>query len=100
MLVYSRFVPRESDAGYDYDRALIDTVDHVRGHLSSCCDPDDDPENLMDDVSIAYAEDDAGVLVTGSIDREPRAPYLRDDYDPGRDDEQHEFTRYSEDGRE
>ena len=100
MLQYSRFVPRESGVDYDFDRALIDTVDHVRGHLSSCCDPGDDPENLMNDVEIAYSEDDAGCLVTGSIDQEPDAPYLRSGYDSSRDDEQHVFTRYSEDGRE
>lgn len=101
MLHYSRYVPRVGlEDDYDFDRALIDTVDHVRGHLSSCCDPDDDTENLMDDVSIAYDAGETGCLVTGSIDAEPDAPYLRDDYDPGAQDEYHEFTRYSEDGRE
>lgn len=96
MPLYSRYVPRDCD---DYERAMVDTVDHIRGHLSSCCDPDDDPENLMNDVTVSYFEDDAGTLITGSLNAEPTAPYLRADFDPNADTD-YVFTRYSEDGRE
>lgn len=96
MLVYARFVPADLD---DFDTALIDTVDHVRGHLSSCVDPDDDEENRMNEVTISYDQSDAGCLVTGSIDADPVAHYLSDDFDPLADDE-FEFIRYSEVGRE
>lgn len=96
MLSYSRFVP---DDAPDFERAMVDTVDHVRGHLSACCDPDDSEDALAGDVEIVYTAEDGGTLVTGHIHAEPDAPYLRDDFDPDADTA-YEFTRYSEDGRE
>lgn len=80
MLIYSRFVP--ADAG---ELALIDTVDHVRAHLSSVAELDDNPETRADDVRVAYKYADGGTLVTGYLDADADAPYLRDDFDPSAD---------------
>ena len=82
---YSRFVP--TSAG---ELAVIDTVDHVRAHLSSIADSDDDPDTRAEDVEISYDySNPAGVLVRGYLDAEPNAPYLMPDFNP---DDDNEFT--------
>lgn len=70
MLHYERFVP---DDAPDFETALIDTVDHIRGHLSACVDPDDDDCAFDEDVLISYHRVDGetpGTMVVGSIDAE------------------------------
>lgn len=96
MLVYSRFVPNEAP---EFERAMVDTVDHVRGHLSSCVDERDDEDACAGEVEIRYEISDSGTLVVGSIDADPVADYLSGDFDPESDTE-FVFTRYSEEGRE
>lgn len=96
MIQYSREVPNDAP---EFVRAMVDTVDHVRGHLSACVDPDDSEDARAGDVEIVYTTVDGGTLVTGVIHAEPDAPYLRDDFDPDADDE-YVFTRYSEAGRD
>ena len=83
MLHYQRFVSREALEDFPY--ALDLTKEHVRAHLSSIADADDDPETNADDVYIEVIEDVAmdGYHVIGKLDAEANAPYLREDYDPG-----------------
>jgi hypothetical protein len=83
--------------------AVASEIDHVRAHLSSIADVDDDPHTRSNDVHVAvYSHidgDSSLVSIIGTLDAEPQAPYLRSDFDPYTDD-QWEFTRYSEEGRE
>lgn len=77
MLTYARWSPQE---------AASDTAAHVRAHLSSVASVDDDPEAFAEAVDIvAVAQGEGGVLITGTLDREPVADYLRDDFDPEQD---------------
>lgn len=73
MLTYSRWAPGD---------AVPDTIDHVRAHLSSVATPDDDPGRYADEVDIVLDKDGDGLLITGRLDREPVADYLRDGFDP------------------
>jgi hypothetical protein len=79
---YSRFVPHSAG-----ERGVIDSVDHVRAHLSSVADSDDNPDTLASDVVIRYETSEEGILIIGFLDEEPNAPYLQDDFDPDADDE-------------
>lgn len=83
--------------------AIASEVEHVRAHLSSVADADDDPETNADDVRIEVVDhvdgDLALVSVIGELDAEPNAPYLRPGFDPDAD-QRWTFTRYSEEGRE
>lgn len=87
MLTYSRFVPKGHPDG-----ALIETGLHVKAHLSSVASPDDDPERFADEVQINYLDREDGWLVTGELNRPPRAAYLEEDYDPDDDRTGHAFT--------
>lgn len=62
-----------------------DVAVHVRAHLSSIATPDDDPDLLAEDVNIVVVADQGGVKITGTLDAEPVAEYLRDDFDPEHD---------------
>lgn len=77
---YRRDVPRDDQT------AIATEIEHVRAHLSACCDPDDDQDALASRVAITIEDHVDGdpelVSITGEIDAEPIAPYLRDDYDP------------------
>ncbi|WP_158892931.1 hypothetical protein [Amycolatopsis anabasis] len=75
MIKYSRWAPPDQ----------VDEVEaHVRAHLSSVADGADDPESRAGEVVIERKEESepAGVLVVGTLDAEPDAAYLRDDFDP------------------
>lgn len=77
MLTYSRSSPQE---------AASDTAAHVRAHLSSVASVSDDPNRFAEDVDVVVVAASAdSVLITGTLDREPIADYLRDDYDPEQD---------------
>jgi hypothetical protein len=73
MLTYSRWAPAD---------AVPETIDHVRAHLSSVATPDDDPTRYADEVDVTLAKDGDGILISGQLDREPVADYLRPDFDP------------------
>lgn len=74
---YSRDLPE--DATQD----MIDgTLRHVRDHLASIADSDDDPATRSEDVEIRVERVDGKVRVIGYLDAEPDAPYLKSDYDP------------------
>lgn len=61
--------------------AIDATVAHVRDHLASVADPDDDPSAHADDVLVsvvAHVDGQPGLVsVIGELDTEPSAPYLR-----------------------
>jgi hypothetical protein len=73
MLTYARWSPQEV-AG---EVAL-----HVRAQLSSVASGVDDPDEYAAEVDITATVDGDGVLITGTLNREPVADYLRDDFDP------------------
>lgn len=77
MIQHSRFVPFQVDA-----EAMLATERSVRAHLSAVASPDDDEDRYVDDVEIRFETHENGILITGSLDREPDAPYLRDGFDP------------------
>ena len=81
MLIYSRFVAFEASE----PNAVRTTENHVRAHLSSVASPDDDEDRYFHEVQIRLEVQESGVKVHGSLDREPVAPYLRDDFDPEQD---------------
>ncbi len=58
---------------------------HVRAHLSSVADANDDPTTYADRVRISRENKDDGVEITGELDVEPNAPYLRPGFDPEQD---------------
>lgn len=71
------------------DQAAIDaTVAHIKAHLSSVADSDDDPYTRADDVAIViepHAAEPGMVSITGVLDAVPDAPYLRPEYQPDAD---------------
>lgn len=101
-LTYSRFVaaaaldPAAAGEGPD---VLADTVAHLRAHLSSIADPDDDEDTHAADVHVELHKQPDGILVVGYLaDAQPDAPYLREGYDPDTDHTGHTFTRWVPDG--
>ena len=80
MIVYTRELPE--DATQD---VLDDTIAHVRAHLSGVASADDDPDTNADDVRVRTEHRDGRIRITGELDAEPVAPYLRDDFDPDQD---------------
>lgn len=79
MQPYVRDVPRGDAVALEAERA------HVVAHLSAVADADDDPETRAGDVVIEvidHPEHDDLVRIVGTLDAEPDAPYLKDDYDP------------------
>ena len=70
-LRYSRWSPTHR---------VADIEDHVRSHLSAVATPDDSPATHADAVRITRAGNEGGVLVTGELDAEPDAPYLRPEF--------------------
>lgn len=76
-LRYSRWSPRD---------VVPDMEAHVRAHLSAVADADDDPTTRAGEVRISREDSGPGVRVTGELDAEPDAPYLRPGYDPEREE--------------
>lgn len=74
---YSRFIANEA-----LEFGLDETIMHVRAHLSSVADADDDPDTHADDVLIRLEDKEDGVLVIGYLNQEPQALYLSPDYKP------------------
>lgn len=65
---------------------------HVRAHLSSVASEDDSPDRYAAEVDISAVAHDRGILITGRLDREPVADYLRPDFDPEQDVEANPLT--------
>lgn len=76
MLTYARWSPQETAS---------EVAAHVRAHLSSVATADDDPDRYAGAVDIVVTVEGDRVRVTGSLDREPVAAYLRADFDPEQD---------------
>ena len=79
---YERFVAREA-----VESGLEATIEHVKAHLSSIADEDDDPDTYGEQVRVRVDDVEGGVMVTGYLDAEPVAPYLMPDYRPEDDGE-------------
>lgn len=77
---YTRDLPE--DATQDQ---VDGTIKHVRDHLASIADSDDDPTTRSGDVEVRAERVDGKIRITGYLDAEPDAPYLKDDYDPYED---------------
>ena len=75
-LLYSRWSPTDR---------VADVEAHVRAHLSAVAAADDNPAEHAGAVRITRAEQDDGLLVTGELDAEPDAPYLRPGFTPEAD---------------
>lgn len=81
MLTHSRFVPFGTPADN-----ILATEDHVRAHLSAVASPDDDEQRYADEVEITHVTlGTRGIRISGTLDRDADAPYLRDDWDPEQD---------------
>lgn len=76
-MIYTRDLPE--DATQDQ---LDATIEHVRDHLASIADSDDDPTTHAEDVTVRTEHRAGRIWVIGELDAEPDAPYLKDDYDP------------------
>lgn len=78
---FSRMIKR---AALDENPDLLDeTRAEIQAHLSIVTSPDDNEEVHAHEVEVWEEEQDNGdVLVRGTIDRDPVAMYLEDDFDP------------------
>lgn len=74
---YTRDLPE--DATQDQ---IDGTLRHVRDHLASIADSDDDPITRSEDVEVRVERVSGKVKVIGYLDAEPDAPYLKADYNP------------------
>jgi hypothetical protein len=74
---YTRDLPE--DATQDQ---IDGTLKHVRDHLASIADTDDDPATRSEDVEVRVERVDGKIRITGYLDAEPDAPYLKPGYDP------------------
>lgn len=83
MIIYTRFINKS--ALDEYPNAITLTIEHVKAHLSSVANADDDPETNADDVVIVVHELQDGFYIHGSLNAEPNAPYLKSDYDPDKE---------------
>lgn len=89
---YTRDLPE--DATQDQ---VDGTLKHVRDHLASIADSDDDPTTRSEDVEVRVERVDGKIRITGYLDAEPDAPYLKDDYDPYEDVESELLTHIRDD---
>jgi len=90
METFSRMVKKdliEADHVADRDGATLREVEvHVRQHLSSICNIDDDPGMYYPEVTIdLQVRDNGDVLVVGTIGRNRVAPYLEEGWTPEAD---------------
>jgi hypothetical protein len=79
-IVYSRLVAADVDAD-----SFNATVKHVCEHLSSVASLTDSQTEHADQVLIFYEDHKDGTLIRGELGMQPKAPYLRDDFDPEQD---------------
>lgn len=77
LITYSQFVADAAPPG-----GLDATIAHVRAHLSSVAHPDDFAHAYAAEVKIERRRQEGGVLIVGTLAREPHAPYLKMGYDP------------------
>lgn len=80
MLIYTRWVPLD---------AVALTMAHIVAHLSSIASSHDDPEEYSSEVQVTAVAKSidgiAGKEITGTLDREPEAPYLQPGWTPEQD---------------
>lgn len=76
-MIYTRDLPEGSTQD-----VVDETIAHVRAHLSSVADQDDDPETNADDVTVRTEHRDGRIWVVGELDAEPDTAYLKADFDP------------------
>jgi hypothetical protein len=77
---YVRDIPVDSDF-----KAKEETINHVRDQVAAIADADDDPETRREDVQIELyvSKNDSTLMrVRGYLDAEPKARYLKKDFDP------------------
>ncbi|AMS03425.1 hypothetical protein SEA_BENCZKOWSKI14_32 [Gordonia phage Benczkowski14] len=69
--------------------ALESTIEHVKCHIASIADPDDDPTTFHDQVNIELSQnEDGSTRVYGTLERDPACDYsLPEDYTPPPDSE-------------
>lgn len=88
------------DVSRDDQFAIDAEIAHVRAHLASVADSDDDPTTHAGDVVVRVTDhvdgDPALVSVIGELDAEPDAPYLKPGYDPALDDDGTTYCEYQE----
>lgn len=89
---YTRDLPE--DATQDQ---VDGTLKHVRDHLASIADSDDDPTTRSEDVEVRVERVDGKIRITGYLDAEPDAPYLKEGYDPYEDVESELLTHIRDD---
>lgn len=77
-MIYTRDVPRNDK------KALEGETAHVIAHLSAVASEDDDSETNADDVRVvvvSHPDNPDLIRIVGTLDAEPKAPYLEPDYD-------------------
>lgn len=74
---YTRDLPEDAT-----QEQIDKTIEHVRDHLASIADSDDDPTTRAEDVEVVVVRVEGKIQVAGTLDAEPDAPYLKADYDP------------------
>jgi len=80
MLEYQRDIPKDSP-----EDVIEAEKAHVRDHLASLADNDDDPTTHAGQVKVWTAKhpDDPNLIrIEGALDAEIKAPYLEPGYDP------------------
>lgn len=92
-ITHVRWVP--DGAG---SRAVERTEAHVRAHLSSVADPQDDPRRYAGQVRVEHEAGDGGRTIRGVLDRDPDAPYLFADFDLDADAGRYAFVAPVPDG--
>lgn len=85
---YSRWVSDTAEPD-----ALERTEQHVRAHLSSVADPDDDTERHAAEVRVRRRRRGAGTVLIGELDREPDAPYVWAAFDVDADADTYAYVR-------
>ncbi len=74
---YTRDLPEDAT-----QEQIDGTLKHVRDHLASIADADDDPATRSEDVEIRVEREGGKIRIIGYLDAEPDAPYLKPGYDP------------------
>lgn len=89
-LTYSRSIHRDASPAH---REEIEA--QIRCHLSAQADPGDDEQALASHVVIGSRKTDGDLVITGFLDAEPQAAYLRADFDPDGESEPFEYQPFS-----
>ena len=74
---YTRDLPEDAT-----QEQIDGTLTHVRDHLASIADADDDPATRSEDVEVRIERVEGKIQIIGYLDAGPDAPYLKEGYDP------------------